>query len=235
MAVALLSTKGARNQGTKILIYGGSKVGKTSALAKLHEDKPGDLLILSTEKGLMSLQDYEIPYIDISSMKDFEEAYTYVTTDPVGKQFGRIALDSITDIAEVCLSAEKKKSSDGRQSYGNLAEIMGDFIRKFRDLPGRDIFFIAQMEKVQDESGKLLYGPAMPGKTLTQQLPYWFDIILRLHSVKTVNEETKKEEIVRAFQCVDDSSSIAGNRGGKLEFWENADLGSVINKIKEAK
>lgn len=228
MAIQLKSTRSSAAQAIKALIYGESKGGKTYLVKSLHDRKPGSVLILTTEKGNLSLGDWDIPSIDINSIEDFREAYEKITTDPAYKAFERIALDSITDIAETCLSAEKRKLSDGRAAYGNTNDIIGDMVRKFRDIPDRDIYFIAQLDKVQDEKGKLMYGPAMPGKTLTQQLPFWFDIVLALR-VET-GEDGKP---MRVFQCESDGQWIAGNRGGKLAMWEYpADLAMIFDKIR---
>lgn len=224
MAVELKSTLHGASDGVKILVFGESGAGKTWLNRTLENP-----IILSTEKGLLSLVDVELPYIAINNMEDLNDAYTYLTTDPVGMSFPSISLDSITDIAEVCLNAEKKKTVDGRQAYGANNDIMGETVRKFRDIPGRNIYFSAQLDKVQDEKGRMLYGPSMPGKTLTQQLPYWFDIVLALRV------ELSEGAIVRMFQTQTDGLWQAKNRGGRLEMWEQPDLGAIIRKVKGIK
>lgn len=226
MAVQLKSTKGGGSDGVKILCYGESGSGKTWLNRTLENP-----IILSTEKGLLSLADVELPYIAINSIADLDEAYTYLVNDPTGMSFTDISLDSITDIAEACLNAEKKKSADGRAAYGNMADVIAERIRKFRDIPGRNIYFSAQLDKVQDEKGRVLYGPSMPGKTLTQSLAFFFDIVLALR-VESVVDAEGKSAIVRMFQTQTDGLWQAKNRGGRLEMWENPDLGAVIRKIK---
>jgi len=221
MAVTLKSTKGGGTDGVKILCYGESGAGKTLAIRTLPNP-----LILSTEKGLLSLSDFELPYEAIDNIDKLDEMYDFIVNDPVGKTFESIALDSITDIAEVCLNAEKKKSADGRAAYGNMADVIAERIRKFRDLPGRNIYFSAQLDKVQDEKGRMLYGPSMPGKTLTQSLPFFFDIVLALRA------ELNEGQIVRMFQTQTDGLWQAKNRGGRLEMWEQPDLGEIIRKVK---
>ncbi len=231
MAVGLKSTLGGGADGVKGLVYGESGAGKTHLIRTLV--KEGKTIILSTEKGLLSLVDVDIPYLSIDSMDDLGEAYTFLVSDPEGVKFVNVALDSITDIAEVCLNAEKKKSTDGRQSYGALADKMGEMIRAFRDLPGRNILFTAQLDKVTDEKGRILYGPSMPGKTLTQQLPYFFDLLLALR-VESVADETAPGgvKIMRMFQTQTDGLWQAKNRGGRLDMWEEPDLGAVIRKVR---
>ena len=123
-------------------------------------------------------------------------------------------------------SAEKKLTKDPRQAYGALQEQMTDLIRSFRDLPGKHVYMSAKMEKMQDESGRVLYGPSMPGNKLAQQLPYFFDEVLALRVEK--DEEGKPQ---RALMCDSDGLWSAKDRSGRLDAWEEADLGHIINKI----
>jgi hypothetical protein len=228
MSVQLKSTKGGGSDGVKILCFGESGAGKTLAIRGLPNP-----MILSTEKGLLSLADFDLPYEAIDSIEKLDEVYDFIVNDPVGKQFESIALDSITDIAEVCLNAEKKKSADGRAAYGNMNDVIAERIRKFRDLPGRNIYMTAQLDKVQDERGKVLYGPSMPGKTLTQSLAFFFDIVLALRVESVVDETTPGGfKVMRMFQTQTDGLWQAKNRGGRLEMWEEPDLGAVIRKVR---
>jgi hypothetical protein len=54
----------------------------------------------------------------------------------------------------------------------------------------------AKLEKSQDEMGKLLYNPGMPGKSLTQGLPYFFDEVLALRVERDTEGTTQ-----RALMC----------------------------------
>ena len=112
------------------------------------------------------------------------------------------------------------------RSYGALQEQMTDLIRAFRDLSGKNVYMSAKMEKQTDESGRILYGPSMPGNKLAQMLPYFFDEVLALRVEK--DEEGKSQ---RALMCDSDGLWSAKDRSGKLDAWETADLSYVINKI----
>jgi hypothetical protein len=137
-----------------------------------------------------------------------------------------VAIDSISEIAEVVLSAEKKATKDPRQAYGALQEQMGDIIRGFRDIPNRHVYMSAKVEKTQDEMGRILYGPSMPGNKLGQMLPYFFDEVLALRVEK--DEEGIPQ---RALMTDSDGLWQAKDRSGRLDNWEQPDLGLVINKI----
>jgi len=221
MAIKLQTTKGIVSRGVKMLVYGQAGAGKTSLIATLP--KP---IVLSAEGGLLSIADNDVPYIDINSMETLGEAYQWLTESDEAKQYESVALDSISEIAEVVLSAEKKKTKDPRQAYGALQEQMGDLIRSFRDLPDRHVYFSAKMEKTQDDMGRILYAPSMPGNKLAQSLPFFFDEVLALRVEKDADGA-----IQRALMCESDGLWQAKDRSGKLAAWEAPDLAEVINKI----
>ncbi len=222
MAVKLQSTASVAVNGLKALIFGASKAGKTTLLGTLKNQ-----IIFSAEGGLLSLAEKEIPYVEIKTMADLVDAYQWVKESEEARKYQSIGLDSISEIAEVVLSAEKKKSKDGRAAYGEANEIVSDLIRSFRDLPGKDVIFIAKLDKVPDESGRILYGPSMPGKTLTQGVAYYFDLVLALRA-----EKDPEGKVVRALMCDTDGLWNVGNRGGKLDTWEAPDLSAIIAKVK---
>jgi hypothetical protein len=137
-----------------------------------------------------------------------------------------VALDSISEIAEVVLNTEKKNTKDPRQAYGAMQEQMADIIRAFRDLPGRHVLMTAKLEKSQDEMARILYAPSMPGNKTGQSLPYFFDEVLALRVERDADGNTQ-----RALMCDGDGSWLAKDRSGKLDTWEAPDLGAIIAKI----
>lgn len=221
MAIQLKSTKGLHTNGVKMLVYGQAGAGKTSLIPTLPSP-----IVLSAEGGLLSIADAEIPYIEIKSMADLKEAYQWLTEPENAKDFQSVALDSISEIAEVCLTAEKRIAKDPRQAYGAMQDEMADIIRAFRDLPGKHVLFTAKLEKSQDEMGRILYAPSMPGNKTGQALPYFFDLVLALRVEKDGEGNTQ-----RALMCDSDGLWTAKARGKALESWEAPDLGAIINKI----
>ena len=221
MAINLKRTSGLAANGVKLLVYGQAGAGKTSLIRTLPNP-----IILSAEAGLLSLTGTDISYIEITSMAELQEAYLWASSSDEAAGFDSIALDSISEIGEVVLSSEKKATKDPRAAYGAMQEQMGDLIRAFRDLPGKNVYFSAKLEKSQDEMGKLLYNPAMPGKALTQGLPYFFDEVLALRVERDADGNAH-----RALMCDSDGLWLAKDRSGKLEPWEAPDLGAIIAKI----
>jgi phage nucleotide-binding protein len=221
MAVNLKRTGGLYANGVKLVVYGASGSGKTSLIKTLP--KP---VVLSAEGGLLSIQDADIPFIEITSMEELQEAYMWCRDSEEAKEFETIALDSISEVAEVVLNHELKTNKDGRAAYGELNTQMTGLIRAFRDLPSKHVYFSAKLEKSQDEMGKLLYNPSMPGKSLTQSLPYFFDEVLALRVERDSDGINQ-----RAIMCDTDGLWLAKDRSGKLEPWEAPDLGEIIRKI----
>lgn len=221
MAIQIRSTADAAISGVKMLVYGQAGAGKTSLIPTLP-----NVIILSAEGGLLSISGSDVPYIEVATMDQLREAYTWLLESTEAKQYESIALDSISEVAEVVLSAEMERSKDGRAAYGELNRTMADLIRAFRDLPGRHVYMSAKLEKSQDEMGRMLYGPSMPGKALTQQLPYFFDFVFPLRVERDAEGKTQ-----RALMTDSDGLWLAKSRSQALDMWEAPDLGAIIAKI----
>jgi phage nucleotide-binding protein len=218
MAISLKTTGSLSANGVKLLVYGQAGAGKTSLIKTLPSP-----IVLSAEGGLLSIQDADLPYIEITSMETLKEAYVWLTETT---DYKSVALDSISEIAEVCLNYEKKINKDPRAAYGAMQEQMADIIRAFRDLPGMHVYMSAKLEKTQDEMGRILYAPSMPGNKTGQSLPYFFDEVLALRIEKDADGNTQ-----RALMCDSDGLWSAKDRSGKLSAWEAPDLGAIIAKI----
>jgi hypothetical protein len=225
MAISLKRTGALHQTGVSVLVYGAAGSGKTRLISTLPAP-----IILSAEGGLLSIQAADLPYIEIASMSDLHEAYSWLTKSAESADYKSVALDSISEIAEVVLSAEKKTAKDPRQAYGAMSDQMGDIIRVFRDLPNRHVYFSAKLEKSSDEMGRVLYSPSMPGNKTGQALPYFFDEVLALRVEKDAEGHAQ-----RALMCDSDGLWLAKDRSGMLDRWEAPDLGAIIAKIGGAK
>ena len=223
MAIKLINSREAsRLNGVKILTYGSSGAGKTRLCATAPNP-----VIISAESGLLSLRDVDLPVIEVSSITDVHEAYKFLAQSAEGRQFETVCLDSISEIAEVVLAYEKKATKDPRAAYGQLSEQMGELLRAFRDLPGRNVYMSAKLERVKDEStGAVSFGPSMPGQRLAQGLPYLFDEVFALRIEKDPNGQP-----TRWLQTAGDFQYSAKDRSGALDPFEFPDLSAVINKI----
>ena len=222
MAIKITTTQIATDF-VKVLVFGDSGVGKTRLIATAPNP-----IIISAERGLLSLREFNLDAIEVSTLEDFYEAYEYVISEEAEK-YDTICLDSVSEIAEVMISSFKKEHKDGRQAYGRLNDEMLELIRAFRDIPEKHIYFSAKQGRIEDTAtGIAKYKPMMPGKTLVQQLPYLFDEVLCL---KIWEDEDGKKS--RYLQTQPSITTDAKDRSGTLEDpeWE-PDLTEIFARIK---
>jgi len=224
MAINLRSTSIGGDTTVKIVVYGQSGSGKTTLIKTLPSP-----VIISAEAGLLSISDSDIPYVDVSDYSSLMEAYQWVIGSSEASQFESIAIDSISEIAEVVLSHEKRINKDGRAAYGEMATQVMEIMRSFRDIKGKHIYFSAKCEKSTDETGRMLYAPSMPGTKLSQQIPYLVDEVMALRV-----ERDAEGVIQRGLMTESDGLWQAKDRSGKLTCWMPPDLGAIISKIRGA-
>lgn len=116
------------------------------------------------------------------------EAYKYIATGE-GQAYENIVLDSLSEIAEQILSAEKAVVKDARLAYLTLGDQVISLTKAFRDLPGKNVVLIAKSERQRDEAtGTMLYSPSFPGSKIAQAIPFLVDEVFfyTLNVEKTV-------------------------------------------------
>lgn len=208
--------------GIKLLVYGDSFVGKTFLCSTAP--KP---LVISAESMLRSLQDFDIPVIEIETVKDLQKAYTLISEKKKFRQFKTICLDSLSEIAEVILSTEKLTVKDKRQAYSELLEQTLSIIKKFRDMKNKNIYFAAKQIEIKDPiTGIGTFLPSMPGQRLGPQLKYYFDEVFNLQIVRK-NGKQKRRLLTRATS----THPHPHDRSNNLEKYEKPNLTYIFNKI----
>lgn len=224
MAIRLTTTaQAAVDNGIKVLVHGPAGAGKTSLCGTTGEPT----VIISAEAGLLSLRGHDIPVIEVKSLADVHEAYKFITTSEDAKAFKWVCLDSISEIAEVCLTYEKSKTKDPRQAYGALQDEMGALIRAFRDLPGKNVYFSCKQERKDDQmTGANMYFPSLPGSKLGQGIGYFFDEVFALRV-----ERDADGNVSRWLQTGRDFQYEAKDRSGALDQFEPCDLSLIAKKI----
>jgi phage nucleotide-binding protein len=214
------------SRAPKILVYGGAGVGKTTLIASLT----GKVLIISAEAGLLSLSgaDIDADVVEVTSIEALRAVYAELRAGDHG--YAWVVLDSVSEIGEVVLSAEKSKTKDPRQAYGALSDEMLKIMRAFRDL-SCGVYFSAKLASTKDEAtGRVSHGIGMPGAKLGEALPYLFDEVFRLIVVDEDDGQGGKVA-ARYLLTSTDGKSVAKDRSGKLDGLEPADLGNVVAKI----
>lgn len=218
----LQSTNSVMSLGVKAIVHGPSGIGKTM-LAKTCPSP----VILSAERGLLSLRRLNLPFYDIKTMADLRAAWLWVSTSKEARQFRTIFIDSVTEIGDMVLREIKLKTKDGRAAYGEAQEEVAMLLRNFRDLNGPNVVFIFQSEFYKDEAlGTAVYLPTVAGQTLKQKVPYLTDEVFYMFS-GTAPDNTE----FRALRTQPDFRTVAKDRSGSLAVIEPPDLGAIFAKI----
>lgn len=226
MAVTVRNTRDLKNEGINICVYGESGNGKTKLIETLP--KP---IIISAEKGLLSVKDSGMDYIPATNWAELVEARNWLLNSSEAKKYDSFAFDSATEIGEVSLQEEMKRTPNGQKAYGEMATKMIAFFREVRNIP-RHIYFIAHMELVKDElANTIKRGPSAPGKQLTSELQHMFDELFYY----AVWEIPDNPQIQRALVTAATAQYMAKDRSGKLDRLEPANLTHIINKIEGKK
>lgn len=218
MAIKIQSTDEIKIDSVKCVVYGGAGVGKTRLCASAPSP-----LIISAESGLLSLADEKVNFIEITSLREFDECYRFVKSSEEAKQFETICLDSLSEICEVLLTQVLPNYKDARQAYAELANSVMPMLRKFRDLKGRHTVFTSKLVTMQDEeTEKITQELMLPGKVLPSQVPYMVDELFCLQ---------KDRKGVSFLQTTPDRTRFCKDRSGALEEKEEPDMTNVISKI----
>jgi phage nucleotide-binding protein len=208
--------------GLKILVYGDAGSGKTRMISTIE----GNPLIISAEGGLLSLRQYDYPYVEIHSMKDMQEVFRFIRGSEDANQYDWICIDSISEVAEVCLTENMRGIKDKRQAYGELQTTVTDMIKAFRDLPKKNVYMTAKLDRVSDSmTGALMYSPDFPGSKLTPKSPYLFDEFFYLRS------QIKDGQPERLLITQEDINIRAKDRSGSLNVFEQPNLKIIKDKI----
>jgi hypothetical protein len=217
--IQIRSSNDVALNGIKMMVYGAWGIGKTPLLTTA----PG-VIILSAEKGLLSIRNKNIPYIEINGYQSLIECYTWAAQSQEARQFYTIALDSLTEIAEVLLGELKRTNKDPRKAFYEVMDKTVEFTRAMRDLPGRNVILVAKEEFSKDVNGIQLFQPMMPGTKLGQALPYYFDEVFRMMAANDAAHTR--------YLCTQPSYQwMARDRSGMLGEYEPANLTTVFRKI----
>lgn len=214
-----------QDQGAKVLVYGASGSGKTY----LCSTAPGKKLVISAEAGLLSIKDKpNIDAIEVKEAAEVMELHNSLRNGKLKGKYDTVCLDSISEISELLLSAEKAKHKDARMAYGNVQETVTNVMRAFRDLQ-MHVIFLCKEEKINVD-GSLVHEPKMVGAKLGQSIPYFFDEVLALRVIERQDDEGNLTR-ERWLQTEIGQGFNAKDRSGLLEPFEQPNLTNLITKL----
>jgi len=226
-----------------MLIYGEPKIGKTS-LIKTLRCPPERILYVAADPGQLSLQKNARMPQDFTGVKLFEpkepsdmrKIREFLQSPEAKEKFDFVIIDGLDLVGERALrifkdsERVKKEKANMQRAYGDMADAMIPWIEAIQ-LCDVSSIFITHVD--EDAGSDIRYKPSFPGKQVGAQLPIIFDEIFAMR-MAIINEDSGKLE--RALQCTRDGDPryLAGDRSGKLQDFEPADLGGLLAKIFES-
>ncbi len=186
-------------------------------------------MILTSEPGLKSLQQYKLPYILARDEKEAGDAIDWCAGSNEARKHGAVFFDSISALSENILVDKRKRSADPRKFSPETTGATMTLVMKFLAIQNKHRVMTCKATLVEiSELPKLTrYEPFAVVPKLGPLLPYHFDTVAFMSRGRQ-NDGTE----YAMFTCRDNERCIARNRSGLLALYEPADLGALIIKSK---
>lgn len=212
------------------LVFGLAGSGKTPLAINLPTP-----MIVSSEPGLISLRGHNLPYVQVQSYKDAMDVKAWLAGSAECRGVQSVFFDSISRVSEIVLDAEKKKSNDPRKFSPATTAATMEVVLAFLSIPKKHIVMTCKAIEEVIEVAQLPPVPPLrrviPFAVVPKvgpALPYHFDNVLYLsrHQATQANPE------YTMLTCrQNDFAYMTRNRSGKLDLYEQANLGMIIQKV----
>jgi len=209
----------ARRFGVKSMIYGGPGSGKTP----LVQTCPRPVMLV-IEPGMMTMRQSKIPAFEAATAERIDEFFAWIFGSQEARQFDTLAVDSVSQMAEVFLTRELGRWKDGRKAYGEMSRhIMDKIINPLYYLPQKHIYLIAK-QGTEGETGKKR--PYFPGQDLNVKVPHLFDEVWHI-GMENIPGVVGPQRAIRTRESFD---TMARDRSGMLNELEPPDIGALFSK-----
>lgn len=209
--------------GVKSLVYGGPGSGKTPIV----NTAPNPVMMV-VEPGILSMKKDTIPAWEAYTPQKIDEFFKWVFNSKETSKFDTLAIDSVSQLAEIILIEELAQNKDGRMAYGKMSKRMMDYMTALYFMPNKHVYLIAKMVTI-DEMGISRKRPYFPGIDLNVKIPHMFDEILYAGKFPIPGSG-----IHPAFRTREAFDSMARDRSGALDEYEPTNLIHIFNKIMKA-
>lgn len=232
MAFNPQSTLNIAQNGIKIALFGESGVGKTWQISTLRRP-----FVISTEGGLLTLvrSGKDIPYVEVRTVEELKEARLALDSDEYFDTYDTVVIDSVSELADLHMMKIKGEGkAKGWDTYTQTQDIVNEELRTFFSLAteGKDIVMIFKLGRIEDkDTGRVAYSPFINSSNFSSKIPYLFNEVLAIRAQKTADKEGNPY-IDRWIQCANDGRWACKDQSGYLADEEYADLGYIIDKIR---
>lgn len=212
----------AKHFGVKAIIYGPPGSAKTPLINTCPRP-----VLLACEPGLLSMRGSTVPTYQAFTAKSIDDFFDWFFKSNETKNFDTVAIDSISEMCAIYLDKAKKENKHGLAAYGQMAE---DALKQLNPLyftEYKHTYLIAKQEIVTD-IGIPFKRPYYPGRQLPAEMPHKYDVIAQLdiHNVPGVGQ-------TRAFRCIGSIDTMARNRTGTLNEFEEPDFSKLVAKAMQ--
>lgn len=221
MPINIQNTQDLPATSIKGVVYGPAGWGKTVLCSTAPTP-----LIISAEKGLLSLRGYDVDYVEVTTIEEIGEAFLMIA-EPETCQYETVCLDSVSDVAECMLAELKPQFTDKRQAYGEMADKMLKLLRALRNLSHVNVIVTAKARHIVSDIGVSSFVPSCPGQVLPEAIPYIFDLMMPIKIGKLEDGTT-----YRFLQTQPSLKWAAKDRSGLLDAVEEPDLSKLFYKIQ---
>lgn len=205
----------AQLYGCKAIIYGAPGSAKTP----LINTAPRPVL-LACEPGMLSMRGSSVPTCQAFTPDAIDDFFKWFFNSAETKNFDTLAIDSISQMADIYLQQALKTNKHGLKAYGDMATSVMDHLRPLFFTQQKHTYLIAK-QSVENNMAR----PWFPGQQLNVEIPHMYDFILHL-GLKNVPGVGQ----AKAFQCNETFDFLCRNRTGNLSDYEPPDFSALVRK-----